>query len=435
MANKWTISFLCELERGKDGTQKPDGKIVMRVNWTGNLVRYSVGFRAVLDKWDKDRQRCKNNTTHGKHTSTTINDAIKANHERADKIFTEFLLLQGRVPSVDEFRRAFDKVDEKKITFFSLLDQFLVEGRHNKDWSESVFKKFSALKKHLLEYDPSMNLSFSLEDANGLIRWYKKKTKVVKLEDGTEITENVYRNSTIKKNCDLLKWFLNWAKKNGYYTGDVLDRWEYNLKGTGGRKDIFYLEWDEVMLLWNYVPRFDYLSRVKDVFLFQCFSGLRYSDVAKLRKSDVYGDAIHVVTQKTEDALSINLNDFSRAILTKYSDAPFEGGLALPVISNQKMNDYLKILCREAEITASYTDVYFVGAERKEVTLPKCEFVGTHAGRRTFVVTALALGIAPTTIMKWTGHSDYKAMNPYIAVVDKSKQDGASKFDLLFGKM
>lgn len=435
MKNKWTISVICELEKDKDGKHKPDGKIVLRINWAGQLVRYSVGYRAVLSKWDKDKQRCKNNTTHNKHTSTIINDAINRYCDKANKILTEYQLIQGRMPTENELRMEFGKGEEKTLSFFSVLEMFLIEGRHNKDWSKSVFNKFEALKKHLQAYNPNLSLSFSLDDANGLIRWYKTKTKTVKLDDGTEIVENVYRNSTIKKNCDLLKWFLNWGRKNGYYSGDVLDRWDYNLKGTGGRKDIFYLEWDEVMQLRNYTPKFDYLSRVKDVFLFQCFSGLRYSDVAKLRKSDIYGDAIHVVTQKTEDALSINLNDFSREILVKYANIPIEGGLALPVISNQKMNDYLKILCREAGIIAPYTDVYYVGSERKELTLPKCEFIGTHAGRRTFVVTALALGIAPTTIMKWTGHTDYKAMTPYIAVVDKSKREGADKFDKLFNKL
>ena len=43
---------------------------------------------------------------------------------------------------------------------------------------------------------------------------------------------------------------------------------------------------------------------------------------------------------------------------------------------------------------------------------PKWELVGTHSGRRTFIVNALSLGITPNVVMKWTGHSDYKAMKP-----------------------
>jgi hypothetical protein len=58
----------------------------------------------------------------------------------------------------------------------------------------------------------------------------------------------------------------------------------------------------------------------------------------------------------------------------------------------------------------------------------------THTGRRTFIVNALSLGIPPNIVMKWTGHSDYKAMKPYIDVVDEIKAESMKKFDSLFGK-
>ena len=47
--------------------------------------------------------------------------------------------------------------------------------------------------------------------------------------------------------------------------------------------------------------------------------------------------------------------------------------------------------------------------------------LGTHAGRRTFICNTLALGIPPQVVMKWTGHSDYKAMKPYIDIADDIK--------------
>ena len=53
----------------------------------------------------------------------------------------------------------------------------------------------------------------------------------------------------------------------------------------------------------------------------------------------------------------------------------------------------------------------------------------THTGRRTFIVNALSLGITPNIVMKWTGHSDYKAMKPYIDIVDSIKASSMTKFD------
>ncbi len=57
--------------------------------------------------------------------------------------------------------------------------------------------------------------------------------------------------------------------------------------------------------------------------------------------------------------------------------------------------------------------------------------IGTHAGRRTFICNALALGIPPQVVMKWTGHSDYKAMKPYIDIADDIKANAMSKFNQL----
>ena len=55
--------------------------------------------------------------------------------------------------------------------------------------------------------------------------------------------------------------------------------------------------------------------------------------------------------------------------------------------------------------------------------------VGTHTGRRTFIVNALSLGIPPNVVMKWTGHNDYKAMKPYIDIVDSIKASEMTKLN------
>ena len=98
-----------------------------------------------------------------------------------------------------------------------------------------------------------------------------------------------------------------------------------------------------------------------DVFLFCCFTSLRYSDVRNLKRSDVKSDHIEVTTVKTADSLSIELNKYSKAILEKYKDIHFENHMALPVISNQKMNDYLKELGELAEINEPIRETYYKG--------------------------------------------------------------------------
>ena len=170
---------------------------------------------------------------------------------------------------------------------------------------------------------------------------------------------------------------------------------------------------------------------MRDVFLFQCFTGLRYSDVFNLRRSDIKGDHIEVTTVKTSDSLIIELNNHSKAILDKYKDVAFEHDKVLPVITNQKMNDYLKELAEMAGIDEPVRQTYYKGNERIDDVTPKYALLGTHAGRRTFICNALALGIPPQVVMKWTGHSDYKAMKPYIDIADDIKANAMSKFNQL----
>jgi len=159
------------------------------------------------------------------------------------------------------------------------------------------------------------------------------------------------------------------------------------------------------------------------------FTGLRYSDVFNLKRSDIKDNHIEVTTVKTADNLIIELNNHSKAILDKYKDVAFEDNKALPVISNQRMNDYLKELGELAGINEPVRETYYKGNQRIDEVTPKYALLGTHAGRRTFICNALSLGIAPQVVMKWTGHSDYKAMKPYIDIADEVKVNAMDKFN------
>jgi integrase len=82
-----------------------------------------------------------------------------------------------------------------------------------------------------------------------------------------------------------------------------------------------------------------------------------------------------------------------------------------------------------AELNEPVRLVYFKGNKRCEEVHPKHELMTTHCGRRTFVVNALTLGVPAEVVMKWTGHSDYDSMKPYIEIVDKLKASEMTKFN------
>jgi hypothetical protein len=130
---------------------------------------------------------------------------------------------------------------------------------------------------------------------------------------------------------------------------------------------------------------------------------------------------------KTDEPLKIELNKYSKAILEKYKG--IEGIYALPVPVNQRMNKYIKEICKACEINEPICRTYYKGAERIDEIHPKYKLIGTHCGRKTFICNALMLGIAPNIVMKWTGHRDYKSMKPYIDIADKAKEEAMNLFN------
>ena len=241
-----------------------------------------------------------------------------------------------------------------------------------------------------------------------------------------------YRNSYISHIVKVLKGFIKWMANEGIYTGNAHKTFMPRLRGDAGNSQaVVYLTWDELMHLYSLEGLPPHLAQVRDVFCFCSLTSLRYSDAAKLKRSDIQSGAIYVVTQKTTDSLKIELNKRAQAILDKYADTAFPGDKALPVISNQKTNEYLKELGRRAGFDSPIRTVFYNGAHRHEQVHPKWEVLSTHAARRTFVVNALYLGIPAEVIIRWTGHKDYKAMKPYIAIVDTLKEREMSKFDAI----
>lgn len=303
------------------------------------------------------------------------------------------------------------------VSFWESYDEFVKERGRMNDWTTATYQKFAALKNHLTEHNA--NLSFEDMTENGLND----------LVDFFRNTKNM-RNSTIGKQLGYLKWFLKWAFQKKHFSDPTYMGFKAKLKSTD--KEVIFLTADELKKLMAYeIPeKKNHLDRVRDAFLFCCYSGLRHSDLFNLKRSDVHDDHISITTVKTAHSLRIELNDMTRAILDKYKDIPFKDNKALPVLTNQKMNDYIKELCKMAEIDTPVRITYYKGNERVDEIYPKHQLIGTHAGRRTFICTALSLNIPPDVIMKWTGHRSYKSMMPYIAIADKTKAEAMARFNV-----
>ena len=425
---KRNIIFTLE-SRKKDGVLIVENvPIRMRVNFASKRIEFTTGYRIDAEKWDTDKQRVRNGCTNKlKQSASEINASLLGYYTEVQEIFKKFEV-EEIMPTPEQIKEAFnalhkpiEEVKPRKSTpnaFYKVFDEFVRDCGRQNDWTDSTYEKFAAVKNHLMNFRDG--LTFDFFDEKGLNDY------VTYLRDVKEM-----RNSTIGKQLSFLKWFLRWAFKKGLHQNNAYDSYKPKLKST--QKKIIFLTWEELNKLREFeIPAAKQaLDRVRDVFLFQCFTGLRYSDVFNLRRSDIKGDYIEVTTVKTSDSLIIELNKHSKAILDKYKDVSFEDDKVLPVITNQKMNDYLKELAELAGIDEPVRQTYYRGNERIDEVTPKYALLGTHAGRRTFICNALALGIPPQVVMKWTGHSDYKAMKPYIDIADDIKANAMSKFNQL----
>ena len=427
---KRNIIFTLE-SRKKDGVLITENvPIRMRVNFASKRIEFTTGYRIDAAKWDADKQRVKNGCSNKlKQSASEINASLLEYYTEIQSIFKRFEV-EDVIPTPEQIKEAFNalrkpvseepkpKKEALPCDFFQVFDDFVEDCGRQNNWTDSTFEKFAAVKNHLINFREG--LTFEFLDERGLNDY------VGYLRDVKEM-----RNTTIGKQLSFLKWFLRWAFKKGVHQNNAYDSYKPKLKST--QKKIIFLTWDELNRLREFkIPsNKQALERVRDVFLFQCFTGLRYSDVFNLHRSDIKGDHIEVTTVKTSDSLIIELNNHSKAILDKYKDVPFENDKVLPVITNQKMNDYLKELAELAGINEPVRQTYYRGNERIDEVTPKYALLGTHAGRRTFICNALALGIPPQVVMKWTGHSDYKAMKPYIDIADDIKANAMSKFNQL----
>ena len=438
---------------------KNKDKYQIRLRVTFNSQRLDLGTNCQLNNleaWDAGNELVKAGYKGPKgETATTINDELRKCKDTIDMVF-QYYEVNDKIPTPSEVQKAFKErmsgilpkrpepekkkreQKPKEPDMLVVFDEFTRKCGEKNAWTIATFKKMSALRADLQNFGPKVKLSELNEDTLtrfvGYLRDEKKvypaKQKKSATEDKEEKAVQVgLNNTTIKKKIENLTWFLRWARDVGYPVNPAFKTFKPTLKQT--QNPIIYLTKDELQRVRDLDLAGSKLDPVRDIFLFCCFSSLRHSDADNLRRSDIKGDHMDVTTIKTGDSVSIELNDITKAILEKYKDVPFKDNKALPSYTNQAMNRSLKELCQLAEINNPIRITTYKGNVRHDDVCPKWELVGTHTGRRTFIVQALSMGISPNIVMKWTGHSDYKAMKPYIDIVDSIKAQSMTKFNNL----
>ena len=455
MEIKRTISFkIRAIGKNKDIFQ-----IRMRVSFNAQRIDFKTGHSLNdIYYWDNKSSFVKDGYKGAKgETSLSINTSLRNLRDQMETTFKYYEAMDV-IPTPTQIQKKYEerlkgvtpkrpepekKKREQKLKepdMFIVFDEFTRKCGEKNAWTEATFDKMAAIRADLMSFCPKVKLSNLDENMlTGFVGYlrdekviYPARNKKDKEEDEKEKkpVRIGLNNTTIRKKLEYLTWFLRWARDSGFAVNPAFKTFKPTLKQAQNK--VIYLTKDELARIrdldLSWTPR---LEPVRDIFLFCCLTSLRHSDADNLRRTDVKGEHIEVTTIKTGDSVSIKLNKNALAILEKYKDVPFPGNRALPSYTNQAMNRSLKELCQLAGIDEPIRITTYKGSTRKDEVHPKWELVGTHTGRRTFIVHALSMGISPSVVMKWTGHSDYKAMKPYIDIVDSAKDEAMAKFDNL----
>ena len=217
------------------------------------------------------------------------------------------------------------------------------------------------------------------------------------------LTEKGLSWNTFSTAIKKLKFFMNWAYKMKYHTETEYKK----LSAPEKEKPVIFLTLAELNTLYHYQFDSKRLNQVRDRFCFGCYTGLAYSDLKSLSSDHINEDNIKKLRNKTKIPLDIPLSSQAIKILERYTGSY----KALPAISPQRFNEYIKECCRIAEINTPTVYKTFPKGVATENIAPKHELIGSHIARKTFItllyhstkdviLTAKIAGCSPEIVRK-----------------------------------
>lgn len=406
---------------------------IHRVRIFNSINRYSI----FPDYWDIDSQRAKyipqrearklmpDVLPNDLLTETEINeindeiDKVKVNIQEIENKFEALKKPFSSQMVIDELK-AIDAVnpktkkEEQTGLVFDFIDQYVSENEATREkGSLSVYK---SVKNHLQAYQDTTGhkVTFEKIDYSFFQKFQTFLIQRTKKSKAGEISP-MLNNTTIAKALSTLKTFLGYARKHGIKVNNSYR--DFTIKRE--KLEVIALTQEEFnSLLKEDLTNNKRLGKVRDIFCFACATGLRYSDIAQLKREHIADNFIKLTIKKTKTELTIPLNSISASILEKYKDL----ARPLPLISNQNLNYYIKELCKETGINQQIEIVRFFGKKREVKTYPKHDLIHFHTARKTFVTLSLEKGMSAEEVMTISGHEDYKSFARYVKVTENRKK-------------
>ncbi|MFD2826647.1 site-specific integrase [Leeuwenhoekiella polynyae] len=389
----YNLLFFIRKSRSEKNT---NSLIYLRITINGSRAQMSISRSIPLNKWSSSKGRAKGTNKESKE----INDHIDKLTYNLNKIHQNFMD-SAQLITPNKMIRALNGIDDRDRKALEVFKE------HNENLDQLIGKDISAasaqrywtchnhIKQFIKEYYKEND--YRLKDID--------YTFITKFEHFLKTKRNCNHNSALKY-VNNFKKIIRIALANKWMDHDPLIN--YKVKFEPVERE--FLSQEEVDALWSKELHFDRLKLVRDMFVFSCYTGLAYSDVEKLSKSDITlgidGDRwIRINRTKTGTKSSIPLLPVAEQILERCENHPEveNSERVIPVFSNQKSNIFLKEIAIMCGITKPLT---------------------THLARHTFATTiTLTNGVPIETVSKMLGHQSLRTTQHYAKIVDRKISD------------
>ena len=308
--------------------------------------------------------------------------------------------------TLDKIKSIFLGKNKVKTTFVEFYDKYLedIKAQVGAGKSIALYHKYSAARSHFVNF---LHAKYGRKD---LMPGELTHLIIHDFEIYLKTVVSLKSNSATKT-LKFFKTVVIFAQKCGVMTHDPFLNHHFHLEPV----DRGFLTDEEIQRIMQKDFEIPRLEMVRDVFIFSCFCGRAYIDVAHLTQENIITldnrPWIIINRQKTNVQSNIPLLEIPQMILDKYKGKTKDNRL-LPVLSNQKINAYLKEIAD------------LCGIKKR---------LSYHLARHTFATMLLSKGVPIESVSKMLGHTNIKTTQIYARITNKKiEQDMmqvADKFD------
>jgi integrase len=408
------ITKFYDLKWAKDPSKKQSIRLRFRIN--GVKYTYYPGITILPKYWNDDKKKVKDNV--GFIEATLINKKLNNLTTIFDEALHHLQITEQPI-TPESIKEELDlrtgKKEKKTGNFWAFVEHFIeyrtgwVNPDTGTETSPETIRKYKDCKRIFKEFEVSDGCKMRFDNLNK--EWFDRFNQWC-------VGKN-YSVNTIDKITECLRTWMNEAVRQGETTN--LDYKQIKTRPQDSKA--IYLTDDEIEQIYK-VQLTGAYDNARDLFLLGCYTGFRYSDTTTIEKKHINKkkEQITIYQKKTGEPVTIpimypELLD----ILEKRNWSP-----PYP-ISNQKLNEYIKEVCKEAKINDPSEKQIVRAGKRIKQFFPKWKLVTSHTARRSFATNLYRDGIAPQTIMKLTGHRTLQAFMAYIRLSDSEHHDIVKK--------